>query len=377
MATNLVSLVMQFLTPDMIARIAAALGIDRGSTETAVGAAVPGLLAGLVGAVAKPDGAQRLVDAARQQSGAVDSFADMLSSGSHASVANQGSQLLSSLLGGDGQSALAGALTKFTGIGEGKAGSLLGMLAPVVVGMIGKEAGATGGLNAGGLVDLLGSQKANIAQALPSGFSDVLGRSGLLGSLGGVLGSTADTATRTTTAAAGQAGRMASASMQTVGSAGQRATAAAASGMPRWAYWVIPLAVIAALLWYGLGNRAPQVAGTQPPATQSTVIGGTDVGKVVGDDLGTVRSSLEGVTDVASAKTALPKLQDVDGQLDKVASLMGQASPDQKQAIKGTVDPALATLNPLFDKVLAIPGVGDVLKPSIDELKTKLATLTA
>ena len=41
MATNLVSLIMQFLTPDMIGRIASALGLDRTNTQTAIGAAVP------------------------------------------------------------------------------------------------------------------------------------------------------------------------------------------------------------------------------------------------------------------------------------------------------------------------------------------------
>jgi hypothetical protein len=31
----------------------------------------------------------------------------------------------------------------------------------------------------------------------------------------------------------------------------------------------------------------------------------------------------------------------------------------------------------LFDKVLAIPGVSEILKPTIDTLKTKLAALSA
>jgi hypothetical protein len=46
---NLVSLVKQFLTPDVVTRISAALGLDRYTTQTAIGAAVPGLLAGLAG----------------------------------------------------------------------------------------------------------------------------------------------------------------------------------------------------------------------------------------------------------------------------------------------------------------------------------------
>ena len=136
--------------------------------------------------------------------------------------------------------------------------------------------------------------------------------------------------------------------------------------------------MIAAILWYALGNRAPQAVDTNaPPTGQSVVIGDTDVGKLLGDNLGTLKTSLESVTDAASASTALPKLQEVGTQLDKLGSLMGQASPDQKKVIKGLVDPAMAALNQLFDKVLAIPGVGEVLKPSIDALKTKLASLAA
>jgi hypothetical protein len=37
----------------------------------------------------------------------------------------------------------------------------------------------------------------------------------------------------------------------------------------------------------------------------------------------------------------------------------------------------MPTLNGLFDKVLAIPGVSEILKPTIDTLKTKLAALSA
>ena len=65
MATNLVSLVMQFLTPNLIGRIASALGLDRRATEVAV--AVPALLGGLTNVAATPDGARKLLDAVSLQ----------------------------------------------------------------------------------------------------------------------------------------------------------------------------------------------------------------------------------------------------------------------------------------------------------------------
>ena len=54
MAANLVSVVMQFLTPDMIAKIASALGLDRSVAQKAIGGAVPALLASLADVAVTP-----------------------------------------------------------------------------------------------------------------------------------------------------------------------------------------------------------------------------------------------------------------------------------------------------------------------------------
>ena len=126
MATNLVSLVMQFLTPEMIGRVAAALGLDRNLLQSAISAAVPGLLAGFSGVATQPGGPQKLVEAARQETGTLGKFADMLGGGSQSTFIERGSQLLTSLLGARDQSALASAIGQFAGLGQGKSGSLLG-----------------------------------------------------------------------------------------------------------------------------------------------------------------------------------------------------------------------------------------------------------
>lgn len=359
---DLVSLIMQFLTPDLVARISSALGIDQDKSQTAMKAAVPALLAGLAGVSSKPGGSQRLLDAVEQQSGGLAALANTLAGGKTASLANEGSQLLSSLLGSGGQSDLAGAVTKFAGLGEGKGSSLLGLLAPAVVGMIGKEAGP--GLNAAKLGSFLDSQKGNIAQALPAGFGDLLRGSSLIDS----LGTTATSAARASTDAVERVGQAATSSARDMGSAG---------GLPRWIYWALPLLVVLGLLWYMMGNRAPETVAVKPPAAPSVVIGDTDVGKLLGDNLTALKTSLESVTDAASATNALPKLKEVDSQLDKMVSAMGQASAEQKSAVKGLLDPAVAALNPLIEKVLAIPGVGDVLRPTVEALKAKLAALAA
>jgi len=74
---------------------------------------------------------QRLADAARQQTSALGSFASMIGAAGQSSLIEKGSQMLASLLGGRDQAALASAVAKYAGLGQGAGGSLLGMLAPV------------------------------------------------------------------------------------------------------------------------------------------------------------------------------------------------------------------------------------------------------
>ena len=413
MATNLVSLIMQFLTPDIIARIAATLGLGRTETQAGVSAAVPALLAAFSGVADKPGGSQSLVDAIKNQSGVLDSVISMVGGGSPSSLVDKGSNLLSSLIGSHDQSALAGAVGKFAGIGQSTGSSLIGMLGPIVMGVIGKQIGWRS-LDAGSVGGLLASQKEQIAQALPQGFAKLLGDTGILDSLDGaaeIAAGAANQAGRAANAAAAQVGQYASSASRSAGYAGQQVVrAAAASAMPNWVYWAIPALVVAGLLFYLFGRGTEQVAhqttptdqvtprttplpptkqvteGTAPreqgtprmaPPAQSIVVGGVDIGKQLGDNLSSLRTSVAGITDVESAKAALPKLQEATAAIEKVNSMVPQLSADQRLSVAGLVGPATAAINQLFEKALAIPGVGDVLKPTVDNLKVKLADLSS
>jgi hypothetical protein len=373
MTPNLVSLVLQYATPEMIGRIATAFGLDRSSANTAVSASVPGLLAALSSAAMQPGGAQKLADAAMQHVGAPDKLASILAGGTQTTVADKGARFLSSLLGGQDHAALAAAVAKVAGVSQGASNSLLGVLAPVVLGTIAKQQGA-GGLNPSNIVSLLSAQKDNIAAALPSGLRNQLSGTGMLDSLRGVVGAA--------TATAGEGTRAAISAAQTVTNTGVRAASGAidsASARPKWLYWAIPAAAVAALVLYLINNPLEQVAQHAPQVTgsvQSVVIGGLDMGKQVSDSLAGLRTSLVGITDAASATAVQSKLQQITIQLDKVSDVAAQLSPDQRKIIAGIVKPAMQSLNQQFDKVLVIPGASDVLKPSIDVLKAKLATLS-
>jgi hypothetical protein len=367
MASNLVSLVMQFLTPDMIGRIATGLGFDRNKIQSAISGAVPALLAAFNDVATQPGGAQKLADAARQQTGSLESFASMLATGGQSSLLDKGSQLLSSLVSGRDQNALIGAIAKFTGLGQGASGSLLGMLAPIVMGTIGRHQSAAHALDANGIANLFASQKDNIAAALPSGFGSLLSGTGLLNSLGD--------AERTATAAGSEAMRTATSAAREVGQTGQRAANAAAATSSNWLYWLVPIAAAAALLVYFAVRPTEQVVQQGMNQVQNAPAPGMDIGEQVASNIASVRTTLDGVTDVSSAQAALPKLQEATAQIDKTDSTVGQLSAEQRKAIAAVINPLMPAVNQLCDKVLVIPGVAEVLKPSVDTLKAKLTAL--
>lgn len=51
-------------------------------------------------------------------------------------------------------------------------------------------------------------------------------------------------------------------------------------------------------------------------------------------------------------------------------------SPERKSALAKLITAAAPAINQMCDKVLATPGVGDVAKPTIDELRRKIETLS-
>ena len=381
MATNLVSAVMQFLTPDMIAKIAAALGLDRSLAQKAIGGAVPALLASFADVASSPNGARQLTNTLTQPSGSLESLKNLIGGSGQNSLAETGSNMLSGLFGGGTLDTMAQTIGKFAGIGEGTSKSMLGMLGPLVLGALSQQQRSTG-LDASGLASLLNSQKDQIAAALPSGLADQLSAAGLIdGATGSVRSGAA--------AASAAAGRIAGASERTVSRAGQAASAAArTTAASQWPYWLLAAVLLGGLAWYALGRPGDdKVAQVPPSSTKGTeagtvgmaptdlTVGGVNLANQVNSSVGAIRTLLPGITDVASAQAALPKLREATAQLNEVSSLATQLSPEGKSTLIKLIVVATPTINQMCDKVLATPGAGDIAKPAIDELRGKLDAL--
>lgn len=383
MPTNLISLAMQSLTPDLISRIASVFGIDRGVTEKFAAAAVPALLGGFAKVAATPEGARKLYDTvSRQPPGMLDTVASAIGGSSQKTLEENGLNMISSLFGGSMTQTLASTVARFAGVSPGSSSSLLGLLAPLVTGVLAKQTSA-GNLDASGLSQLLNSQKANIAAALPSGFGELLRGSGLLG----------DIVQPTKTAAA-------TASMPPMQSS--RGTTATSSSQMNWAYWAIPLAVVLAAGWWMLGHRtrppiteqartenqdvSPETTAAIPPDNMTAraaqaltalkaVPGGTEVANETSSAMDSLSASLKGVTDAATAQTALPKLQETLSQFDKVNGMAAQLPAGGRSALATLMTASMPTINKQLDQILAIPGVGPILQKPIDALRSDFASM--
>jgi hypothetical protein len=380
MSANIVSVVMQILTPDVIAKIASALGINPAIAQKAIGGAIPALLTGLADVASTPEGARQLTNTlAQQPPESLENLKNLIGSSDQNNLAETGTSMLSSLFGRGPVDTMAQAIGKFAGLGGDSSKSLLGMLGPVVFGALGQQQRA--GLDAKGLASLLASQKDQIAAAIPSGLADQLSDAGLIDKAAGTV--------RDGTSAASAAGsRIAGASERTVAGAGQAAYTATSAASSQWPYWLAALVVLAGLAWYGLGRQTetvaelPRPAATQPAtgtvglAPSDLTIGGVNLANRVDSSVGTLKSVLPTITDAASAEAALPKLREATTQLNEVSNLATKLSPEGKSTLARLIAAATPTINEMCDKVLATPGVSDIAKPAITELRGQLDTLS-
>jgi hypothetical protein len=379
MATNLVSSVMQLLTPDVVAKIARTLGIDPDVAQKAVSAAVPAILASFAGLAAKPAGAQKLSDTLEQQRpNMLSQITGAIGGPDQKAIADTGSSLLSTLLGGGGLNGLVSAMSSFAGVNQSASKSMLGLLAPVVLGTLGQQQ-AGGGLDASGVANLLASQKDQIAAAMPSSLAGILGARGMLDAVDDGLRRGAGTATAA-------AGRMAGTMSDTATGAGQAAYAAARRPLTAsWPYWLLAVAVLAGLGWYFLGGREQQIAeqtrglmNKVPGEIATKMAAAPNAAELTADltsSVDSARTTLQGITDPATARAALPKLQQATDRLQKINDLAAQLPPNSRKQLASVVGASMPALNSLCDRALSNPQIAELAKPTIDALRTKLQLL--
>lgn len=415
MSFNIVDLVKDQVQGQLIGQMGNLLGNESSKAAGATDSMIPALLSGLMGASSTSNGAESLFQATQDQDdGLLDNLGSLLGGGQASSVIDNGNSLLSGLLGSGGLGKLAGALASFSGLSKGGTSSLMGMLAPVIIGIL-KRKVMGGGLNAGGLASMLMDQKSNIGSALPAGLGDQLNASGFLSSLtdsaGSAVSGAAGAAGSAVSGVAGAAGSAVSGAADAAGSAVSGAAGAAtsaasgaagavgdaasdvASGGSSLFRWLLPLIGLAALAWLamkflgggGIEDAANSAADAAKSATESAstavstategasdaaaaLTGDLDVG-AIGDNMtglfGNATEALGGITDADSATAAIPALEGVGSKLTEVTGMFDKVPEAARGPLSAIAGDGLGKLQPIIDKVLALPGVGSILEPII------------
>lgn len=385
MSFNIVDLVKDQVGDQLMNTLSGALGAGAEQTNGALAGALPSLLSGISNAASTPKGAVDLFNAAQEQdNNMLGDIGNLLGGDKAQDITRSGNSLLSGLLGDGALGQLAGVIASVAGVSRGNSSSLLGMLAPIIIGVI-KNKVLEGGLNAGSLSNLLADQKDNINAAMPQGFSDQLQSAGFFDSI------TPDAL------AASNVETSAPAAQATTSAAPATTSESSGGGLMKWA---LPLVAIVGLGWFGMqymnqqaadkataqaeaaaqaaaekaeavklqAEEAKQQAADALSAAQEAMPAGVDLGKISGGldgVFGSAGDALSGITDLESAKSAIPSLEDAAGKLSGLNDVIVRLPDAAKGPISSIIQNGMGTIQPLIDKVSAIPGVGAIIEPVI------------
>jgi OmpA-OmpF porin, OOP family len=198
---NLLSILTNTMTGGgTLGAISGLLGESEAATKSGLGAILPTVLGSVISKGSTAQGAGGLMDMLKSgghDGGILDNFGSILGGGGSgvSNLLSGGGGIISSLLG-DKVGGVVNLISGLSGLKSGSATSLMSMAAPMIMGLIGKQT-ASQGLNASGLMSMLGGQSEFVKAAMPAGVSNLLG----FGNLGGA----ADAAKSAVTNATSQA----------------------------------------------------------------------------------------------------------------------------------------------------------------------------
>ena len=177
MAINLLDLVKGQLNETVIGKASQLIGAKHSETSSAINTILPALMGAVVNKGSDKGGAGALlnmINSGNHDGSMFSNLAGLLGDKNATNgLMGTGKSLVSSLLGNK-QNAILDLVTNATSLGRNSSSSLMSLLAPMVMGMIGKQV-KSNGLDAGGLMKLLGSQRSIVESALPAGFNSALG----------------------------------------------------------------------------------------------------------------------------------------------------------------------------------------------------------
>ncbi len=350
---DLVKLISERTTPAVLAGAGGLTGVSPDAVLKGFGAAVPGILAGLIGAFRAPGA----VDALGAALGRSDELAG-LAEADPAAAAATGTQLLNTIVGQGTGGTLAGVLAGYAGIPRAGAGALLGMAATLVLGTLGREA-AGAGLDAAGALALLERQKDAVARAMPPDFARALDGTVLMAGL----------AERGARPAAPEDSAPPSRMVPL------EPLPPTVRARPNWLLWAPGLVLLAVVVWFAMQLFAPApepVVPTETAAVDPLVAGSVNVGTEMQGIIAEINGALASITDATTAEAALPRLA---AARDALVSLEGPVATlplEGHAALRDIITAAMPGIEDGADNVLTDAKVVDLAGPVVTDILARL-----
>ena len=162
MSNNLIDLINENITGDVVSKLAEFLGESPNNTSSALSSAIPSILAGLVNKSADMQGASTILSLLNQKSDVSGILNNLVTAFSGGEGTNQllavGAKLLNSIFGYKTDD-VASLIAKASGISKTSSNSLLGLLMPLIFGVLGKTVKAEGITSPAGMVSFLGNSQ--------------------------------------------------------------------------------------------------------------------------------------------------------------------------------------------------------------------------
>jgi len=373
---NLVDLVTSQLTGDVLSKLSGLAGTNEAQTKSATSAAVPALLSVFSKMASTNSGASQLASSM----GGLDlkmlgNLAGLLGGGQASSLGSMGGSLLSSLLGNN-MGSLVGTIASFAGMQPGIMKTLLTYLAPIVMGVVANSfKGAKP--DAAGVQRLFSEQQDNIKAALPRGLS------------------LADFDTSSASPRRAEEVR------------GAHRHEEPASSFPSWLpLLLLPLLGLAGWFLWPKPAPAPRAVVVEetrrregPLVIDRTEVVETEGRKVVSDTVketielapgmaealkvgegltglfGNLGKVLGGVTNEESARSAIPQLSEFAPVLESLQKSTVALPEAGRSSIVELVTKNMGSLQTVIDTVMAIPGVKEILGPTVTPMIETLSKL--
>ena len=373
---NLVDLVTSQLTGDVLSKLSGLAGTNEAQTKSATSAAVPALLSVFSKMASTNSGASQLASSM----GGLDlkmlgNLAGLLGGGQASSLGSMGGSLLSSLLGNN-MGSLVGTIASFAGMQPGIMKTLLTYLAPIVMGVVANSfKGAKP--DAAGVQRLFAEQQDNIKAALPRGLS------------------LADFDTSSASPRRAEEAR------------GTHRHEEPASSFPSWLpLLLLPLLGLAGYFLWPKPAPAPRAVVVEetrrregPLVIDRTEVVETEGRKVVSDTVketielapgmaealkvgegltglfGNLGKVLGGVTNEESARSAIPQLSEFAPVLESLQKSTVALPEAGRSTIAELVAKNMGSLTTVIDTVMAIPGVKEILGPTVTPMIETLSKL--